>query len=79
MKILLRFIKPYTGLCICTLIVMVLDAAGGLLIPSITAAMINSGISGARMEYLIQNASFCKRWARPAKQHIRRVACIFVA
>lgn len=58
MKILLRFIKPYTGLCICTLIVMVLDAAGGLLIPSITAAMINSGISGARMEYLIQNGIY---------------------
>ena len=41
MKTILRFMKPYKCLCFFTLLVMVLDVAGGLLIPTITADMIN--------------------------------------
>ena len=35
-----------------TLLVMFLDVAGGLLIPTITADMINAGINGENMDYL---------------------------
>ena len=37
MKTILRFMKPYKGLCFFTLLVTILDVAGGLLIPRLTA------------------------------------------
>ena len=37
MKTIMRFIKPYKWLSFVTLLVMFLDVAGGLLIPTITA------------------------------------------
>ncbi len=55
MKTILRFIKPYKLLCFFTLLVMFLDVAGGLLIPTITADMINAGINGGNMDYLIRS------------------------
>ena len=55
MKLILRFIKPYKLLCIFTLLVMVLDVAGGILIPTVTANMINAGIGGGDMEYLLRS------------------------
>ncbi|WP_455723730.1 ABC transporter ATP-binding protein [Dysosmobacter welbionis] len=55
MKTILRFIKPYKWLCFFTLLVMFLDVAGGLLIPTITADMINAGVSGGNMDYLLRN------------------------
>ena len=55
MKTILRFIKPYKWLCFFTLLVMFLDVAGGLLIPTITADMINVGVSGGNMDYLIRS------------------------
>lgn len=54
MKLILRFVKPYKGLCVFTLLTMFLDVAGGLLIPAITADMINAGVGGRDMGYLIQ-------------------------
>ena len=54
MKTILRFMKPYKCLCFFTLLVMVLDVAGGLLIPTITADMINVGVGGGDMQYLIR-------------------------
>lgn len=55
MKTILQFIKPYRRLCFFTLLVMVADVAGGLLIPTIAADMINAGIGGGDMEYLIRS------------------------
>ncbi len=55
MKLILRFLKPYKWLGLFTLLVMILDVAGGLLIPTITADMINAGIGGGDMNYLIRN------------------------
>lgn len=55
MQLILQFLKPYKKLCFFTLLVMILDVSGGLLIPTITANMINSGISGGNMDYLIRN------------------------
>lgn len=57
MKTILRFIKPYKWLCVFTLLVMVLDVAGGLLIPTITADIINAGIRGENLDYLIRNGA----------------------
>lgn len=58
MQLILQFLKPYKKLCFFTLLVMILDVSGGLLIPTITANMINSGISGGNMDYLIRNGIF---------------------
>ena len=49
MKLILRFLKPYRWLLTFVLLVMVLDVAGGLLIPTITADIINHGISGGTL------------------------------
>ena len=57
MKTILRFMKPYKRLCFFTVLVMVLDVAGGLLIPTITADMINAGVSGRNMDYLIRGGA----------------------
>lgn len=54
MKMVFRFLKPYKGLCFITLLVMMLDVAGGLLIPTITADMINYGVGGGNMQYIIR-------------------------
>ena len=43
MKTVLRFMKPYKTLGFLTLLVTVLDVAGGLLIPRLTADMVNIG------------------------------------
>lgn len=53
MKTVLRFLKPYKGLCFFTLLVMFLDVAGGIFIPTITADMINVGVSGGDFGYLV--------------------------
>ncbi|WP_303790319.1 ABC transporter ATP-binding protein [Anaerotruncus colihominis] len=58
MKTILQFMKPYKCLCFFTLLVMVLDVAGGLLIPTITADMINVGVSGGDMQYLLRNGAY---------------------
>lgn len=57
MKLILRFLKPYKGLCFFTIFVMVLDVAGGLLIPTITADMINYGVGGGDMDYLLEKGA----------------------
>lgn len=54
MRILLQFLKPYKALCFFTLLVMVLDVAGTLYIPTLVADMINIGISSGNMDYVIQ-------------------------
>lgn len=54
MKTLLQFLKPYKTLCAFTLLVMVLDVAGTLYIPTLVADMINIGISSGNMDYVIQ-------------------------
>ncbi len=57
MKTILRFLKPYKGLCILTLLVMTLEVAGGLLIPTITADMINNGVQGGNLQYILRSGA----------------------
>ena len=54
MKSLLHFLKPHRKLCIATLLVGILDVFGALMIPTITADMINVGISSGNMHYILQ-------------------------
>lgn len=54
MKTVLRFMKPYKRLCFFTLLVTVLDVAGGLLIPRLTADMVNIGVSGGNLAYMLE-------------------------
>lgn len=44
MKLILHFLRPYRRLCLFTILVMLLDVAGGLLVPRLTADMINIGV-----------------------------------
>ncbi len=54
MRRILGFLRPYKKLIAVTLVAMVLDVAGGLLIPTITANIINYGITGGDMAYVLQ-------------------------
>lgn len=55
MKTLLPFLKPYRKQCIYLLIVTLADVAGSLLIPTITADMINIAVDGGEMTQLIRS------------------------
>ena len=44
MKLILQFLRPYRRLCLFTILAMLLDVAGGLLVPRLTADMINIGV-----------------------------------
>lgn len=54
MKTVLRFLKPYKRLCVLTLLTMLVDAAGALLIPTLTADMINIGVSGGNLNFIVR-------------------------
>lgn len=42
MRLILQFLRPYRRLCLFTILVMIFDVAGGLLVPRLTADMINT-------------------------------------
>lgn len=52
MKTIFRFLKPYKKLCVFTVLVMVLDVAGGLFVPRLTADMINIGVENGDLNYM---------------------------
>ena len=52
MKTVLQFLKPYRRLCVFTIFAMLLDVAGGLFVPKLTADMINIGVKSGLMEYI---------------------------
>ena len=54
MKLILKFLKPYRALTVFVIIAVSLDVAGGLLIPTITADIINYGVGGGNFEYIIR-------------------------
>ena len=54
MKTLLPFLKPYRGKCVFILLVTLADVTGALLIPTITADMINIAVEGNRMDLLLR-------------------------
>lgn len=58
MKLVWQFLKPYKKMIVFVLLVMVLDVAGGLLIPTITAEIINYGIGEGNLQYIVSRGVF---------------------
>ena len=56
MKTLVRFLKPYKGLVALTLLVLLIDNAGTLLVPTMLANMVNVGITSGSTEYILRNS-----------------------
>lgn len=54
MKTIFRFLKPYGKLCVFTVLVMILDVAGGLFVPRLTADMINIGVESRDLSYMFE-------------------------
>lgn len=55
MKTLLRFLKPHRKLVALTLLILLIDNAGTLLVPTMLANMVNVGITTGSTEYLLNN------------------------
>lgn len=55
MKTLVRFLKPHKGLVALTLLILLIDNAGTLLVPTMLANMVNVGITSGSTEYILRN------------------------
>ena len=55
MKTLVRFLKPHKGLVALTLLILLIDNAGTLLVPTMLANMVNVGIASGSTEYILRN------------------------
>lgn len=55
MKLLLKYMKPYRKLAIITVLVLMVDIAGTLLVPTLLANMVNIGVATKNFEYILQN------------------------
>lgn len=53
MKILLSYLKPYRIRCVLIMLIVAADVAGSLLVPTITAEMINISVGGGSINDLI--------------------------
>ena len=62
MRTFLRFLKPYRGLCLLTLLVMALDVAGALYLPTIVADMINIGVAGGDLDFILRKGGLMLGW-----------------
>ena len=52
MKLMMRFLKPNWKLCVVTILLLIVDVAGALMISTLAAEMLNLGTSGAAVEVL---------------------------
>ena len=53
MKLILQFIRPHWKLCVVTVLLLNIDVAGALFIPTLAAQMLNQGTSGASFQALL--------------------------
>lgn len=53
MKLILQFIKPHWKLCVATILLLIVDVTGTLIISTFAAEMLNQGTSGASFEMLL--------------------------
>ena len=53
MKLMLRFLKPHWKLTLLTIVLLFVDVAGALFIPTLVAEMLNRGTSGAPFEEIL--------------------------
>ena len=58
MRLLMRFLKPYRGLVAVTLLVLLVDNVGTLLVPTMLANMVNTGITTGDVDYILRNGLY---------------------
>lgn len=58
MRLLMRFMKPYRGLIAVTLFVLLIDNVGTLLVPTMLANMVNTGITTGDVDYILRNGLY---------------------
>ncbi len=56
MKLILRFLKPHWKLFLLTIILLIIDVAGALIIPTLASEMLRQGETGVEMQVLINTA-----------------------
>lgn len=54
----MRFMKPYRGLIAITLLVLLIDNVGTLLVPTMLANMVNTGITTGDIDYILRNGLY---------------------
>lgn len=54
MKLILRFLKPHWKLCTVTVLLLIIDVAGSLVISTLAAQMLNLGTLGSPFEAIVQ-------------------------
>lgn len=57
MKTILYFLKPYKGLFALTMFFTIADVVGALIIPTLTADMINIGVGSGNMGYILETGA----------------------
>lgn len=58
MRLLMRFMKPYRRLVAVTLLVLLIDNVGTLLVPTMLANMVNTGITTGDVDYILRNGLY---------------------
>lgn len=53
MRLVLKFLKPHWKLCVVTVLLLIIDVAGALYIPTLAAEILNQGTSGAAFDALL--------------------------
>lgn len=54
MNLILRFLKSHWKLCLITVVLLIVDVAGALFIPTLVAEMLNDGTSGASFDAIVR-------------------------
>ncbi len=57
MKLILQFVKPHWKLCLATILLLIVDVTGALIISTFAAEMLNLGTSGASFEILLSTGA----------------------
>ena len=59
MQLLMRFMRPYRGLdCGDAVCVLLIDNVGTLLVPTMLANMVNTGITTGDVDYILRNGLY---------------------
>ena len=53
MRLVLKFLKPHWKLCVAAVLLLIIDVAGALYIPTLAAEILNEGTSGSTFETLL--------------------------
>ena len=57
MKLILQFIRPHWKLCVVTILLLMVDVTGELIVSTLAAQMLNLGTSGASFDLLLQTGA----------------------